>query len=84
MPKMYYPNKSMSAVEVRTYNLRKCLTKSFSVNNSLTFIKRIKDLCLLEGEILISFVPCSLFPSVPVSRIFEYLGHLKRESLSMP
>lgn len=90
LPKIHKPGKSMrpivAAMGSPTYQLSKWLTNefnalpvkqpSFSVKNSLEFINKIKDLELLEGEILASFDVCSLFPSVPVTQTLIYLREL--------
>ncbi|KAJ8956538.1 hypothetical protein NQ318_019261, partial [Aromia moschata] len=44
--------------------------------NSSEFIDNIKNIQLQEGEILVSFDVCSLFPSVPIPQTLDYLREL--------
>ncbi|KAJ8983150.1 hypothetical protein NQ317_016249 [Molorchus minor] len=88
--KIHKPGKSVrpivSAIGSPTYLLSKWLTKefenlpiaqsSFSVKNSNEFIKKLNNIQLQDGEILISFDVCSLFPSVPIPQILDYLRNL--------
>jgi hypothetical protein len=53
---------------------------SFSVQNSLDFINRIKDIKLIDSEILVSFDVSSLFPSVPIPQTLEYFKELLLEN----
>lgn len=90
LPKIHKPGKSVrpivSAIGSPTYNLSKWLTKefenlpiaqpSYSVINSNDFIDRIKNIQLQQGEILISFDVCSLFPSIPIPQTLDYLKDL--------
>ncbi|KAJ8938129.1 hypothetical protein NQ318_004699 [Aromia moschata] len=90
LPKIHKPGKSVrpivSAIGSPTYNLSKWLTNEFenlpiaqtrfSVKNSSEFIDYIKNIQLQEGEILVSFDVCSLFPSVPIPQTLDYLREL--------
>ena len=90
LPKIHKPGKSVrpivSAIDAPTSKLSKWLTSefnnlpiqqpSFSVKNSLEFIKAIQNIQLLESEILISFDVSSLFPSVPIPETLTYLKDL--------
>jgi hypothetical protein len=53
---------------------------SFSVQNSLDFINRIKDIKLKDSEILVSFDVNSLFPSLSIPQTLEYLKELLLEN----
>ncbi|KAJ8947800.1 hypothetical protein NQ318_019472, partial [Aromia moschata] len=44
--------------------------------NSSELIDNIKNIQLQEGEILVSFDVCSLFPSVPIPQTLDYLREL--------
>lgn len=47
------------------------------------FFKKVSDIELMKGEILISFDACSLFPSVPIAQTLEYPRDLwQQNSLS--
>ncbi|KAJ8974279.1 hypothetical protein NQ317_012595 [Molorchus minor] len=46
------------------------------VKNSNEFIKKLNNIQLQDGEILISFDVCSLFPSVPIPQTLDYLRNL--------
>ncbi|KAJ8980916.1 hypothetical protein NQ317_011557 [Molorchus minor] len=83
LPKIHKPGKSVrpivSAIGSPTYLLSKNLPiaqSSFSVKNSNEFIKKLNNIQLQDGEILISFDVCSLFPSVPIPQTLDYLRNL--------
>lgn len=90
LPKIHKPGKSVrpivSAIGSPTYHLSKWLTEefenlpnaqpNFSVINSNDFINKVNNIQLQEGEFLISFDVCSLFPSVPIPQTLDYLRDL--------
>jgi hypothetical protein len=94
LPKIHKPEKSVrpivSAINAPTSKISKWLTNefnnlpikqsSFSVQNSLDFINRIKDIRLKDSEILVSFDVSSLFPSVPIPQTLEHLKELLLEN----
>ena len=90
LPKIHKPGKSVrpivSAIGSPTCQLSKWLTSefenlpiaqpSYSVINTNDFINQINNIQLQEGEVLISFDVCSLFPSVPIPQSLNYLRDL--------
>ena len=74
----------VSFINSPTYNLSKFLaniisalvTNRFSVNNSIDFIERIKNIAIEEDEILVSFDVVSLFTSVPVDHAIDIVVNL--------
>jgi hypothetical protein len=94
LPKIHKPEKSVrpivSAINAPTSKISKWLTNefnnlpikqsSFSVQNSLDFINRIKGIRLKDSEILVSFDVSSLFPSVPIPQTLEHLKELLLEN----
>lgn len=94
LPKIHKPGKSMrpivSGINSPTYLLSKWLvdefknlplnSDSFSVENSLEFINKIKDHTLMEEEVFVSFDVSSLFPSVPIPETLKYLADLLKKN----